>query len=105
MGEDRPDQARITADEVRRVATLARLKLSPAEVEHFTELLAPVLAYVEMLGEVDTRDVEPMAHAVELTNILRDDFPTPSLPREAALQNAPKSDGRTFCVPPILGAD
>jgi aspartyl-tRNA(Asn)/glutamyl-tRNA(Gln) amidotransferase subunit C len=105
MADQTSDRPRITAEEVRKVATLARLKLTPAQVEHFTEQLAPILAYVDMLGEVDTRDVEPMAHAVELTNVLRDDVPTPSLAREAALQNAPKTDGRTFSVPAILGVE
>jgi aspartyl-tRNA(Asn)/glutamyl-tRNA(Gln) amidotransferase subunit C len=55
-----------------------------------------------MLNEVDTDDVEPMAHAVEVTNVLREDAVRESLPREAALANAPKTDGECFLVPPIL---
>jgi aspartyl-tRNA(Asn)/glutamyl-tRNA(Gln) amidotransferase subunit C len=64
--------------------------------------LARILDYVEMLNEVDTDDVEPMAHAVEVTNVLREDAVRESLPREAALANAPKTDGECFLVPPIL---
>ena len=53
-------------------------------------------------GEVDTENVEPMAHAVEQTNVLRDDAARQSLSAERALSNAPKSDGRYFLVPQIL---
>jgi aspartyl-tRNA(Asn)/glutamyl-tRNA(Gln) amidotransferase subunit C len=95
--------APLTRDDVEKVARLARLKLSAAELETFTAQLGQVLGYVEMLNEVDTDAVEqPMAHAVELTNVFRDDVPGHCLPREAALANAPKTDGRFFVVPPIL---
>ena len=93
----------LTRDDVEKVARLARLKLSDAELATFTTQLGQVLEYVEMLNEVDTDSVEqPMAHAVELTNVFRDDVPGQCLPREAALANAPKTDGRYFVVPQIL---
>jgi aspartyl-tRNA(Asn)/glutamyl-tRNA(Gln) amidotransferase subunit C len=94
--------ARLTRDDVAKVALLGRLKLSPAEIDQFTGQLARVLEYVAVLSEVDTQKVEPMAHAVELTNVFRGDVEEPSLPREDALANAPKTDGRFFLVPPIL---
>jgi aspartyl-tRNA(Asn)/glutamyl-tRNA(Gln) amidotransferase subunit C len=87
---------------VEKIARLARLKLTDDEIDRFTGQLGSVLQYVEMLNEVDTDGVEPMAHAVELTNVLRDDEVTESLPREAALSNAPQTDGKYFLVPQIL---
>lgn len=92
----------LTPDVVRRVARLSRLKLDDAEVSRLANELSQVLHYVDQLDELDVKDVEPMAHAIELTNVFRADEPRPSLPREAALANAPKSDGKYFLVPPIL---
>ena len=96
--------ARLNRDDVAKVALLARLKLSPAELDRFTPQLARVLEYVDVLSEVDTQNVEPMAHAVELANVFREDAEQPCLSREDALANAPKTDGRFFLVPPILDA-
>ncbi len=96
---------RLTRNEVLKVARLARLKLTDAEVADYAEKLGSVLEYVESLNEVDTEDVEPMVHAVELSNVFRPDEVVPSLPREAALSNAPKTDGYCFLVPQILDAD
>jgi aspartyl-tRNA(Asn)/glutamyl-tRNA(Gln) amidotransferase subunit C len=94
--------ARLTRDEVAKVALLGRLALSPEELDRFTVQLTRVLEYVDILNEVDTRDVDPMAHAVELSNVFREDVEQTCLPREEALANAPKTDGRYFLVPPIL---
>lgn len=106
MSESMPANAPgLTIDDVRRVAALARLRFDEDELPEYAEQLSRILGYVQQLSELDTDDLEPMAHAVELTDVLRDDVPTPSLPREAALANAPKQDGRGFVVPPILDAD
>ena len=94
----------LTRDEVARVALLARLRLSDDELDRMTRQLGSILGYVERLGEVDTEGVEPMAHAVERTNVFRDDIETPMLPRDAALANAPKTDGQYFLVPQIIEA-
>jgi aspartyl-tRNA(Asn)/glutamyl-tRNA(Gln) amidotransferase subunit C len=96
---------KLTRDEVLKVARLARLKLTDAEIDDYTEKLGTILAYVASLNEIDTEDVEPMVHAVELSNVFRADEVVPSLPREAALANAPKTDGRFFLVPQILDAE
>lgn len=96
------NHAPLPRDEVAKVAALARLKLDDAKLDLFTEQLAQILEYVELLNDVDTEDVEPMAHAAELTNVFRNDEVTPSLSREDALANAPKTDGRFFLVPQIL---
>jgi aspartyl-tRNA(Asn)/glutamyl-tRNA(Gln) amidotransferase subunit C len=85
-----------------KTAALARLKLSEAELATFADQLTGLLDYIAILDEVDTGDVEPMAHAVEVSNVFRSDELQPSLPREAALANAPKTDGECFLVPPIL---
>ncbi len=92
----------LSLDQVARVATLARLKLSPAELEAMATQLGRVLEYVQILNELDTDDVAPMAHAVERSNVFREDCVQPSLPREAALANAPKTDGRFFQVPQVI---
>jgi aspartyl-tRNA(Asn)/glutamyl-tRNA(Gln) amidotransferase subunit C len=86
---------------VLKVAQLARLQLTEDEVGTFAVQLGQVLDYVAVLGEVDTTDVLPLVHAIELSNVLRDDVLSPSLSRAEALQNAPKSDGKYFLVPAI----
>ena len=96
---------RLTRAEVLKVANLARLKLTDAEVDDCTAKLGNVLAYVDSLGEVNTDEIDPMVHAVELSNVFRSDETTPSLPRDAALSNAPKTDGQFFLVPQILDAE
>ena len=88
--------------DVAKTAMLARLKLSDAELGTFGSQIARLLDYVEILSEVDTEDVEPMAHAVELSNVFREDKPRESLARDDALANAPKTEGEYFLVPPIL---
>jgi len=89
-------------EEVVKIALLARLKLTDDELDRFTSQLGQVLQYVDILNEVETEDVEPMAHAVELFNVFRDDEVRESLARNEALSNAPKTDGQCFLVPPIL---
>ena len=92
----------LDAEKVRKVAVLARLKLSDGEVSDYVSKLGSVLKYVETLNEVNTDGVEPMVHAVEMSNVFRLDEVRESLPREAALRNAPKTDGTYFLVPQIL---
>jgi aspartyl-tRNA(Asn)/glutamyl-tRNA(Gln) amidotransferase subunit C len=96
---------KLTRNDVLKVARLARLKITDAEVDDYTEKLGNVLAYVDSLNEIETEDVEPMVHAVELSNVFRRDEVRPSLAREEALLNAPKTDGQFFLVPQILDAE
>lgn len=93
----------LTRADVEKVALLARLRLTEAELGTMTEQLTQIVGYVDQLAEVDTDGVEPMAHAVEVTNVFADDVVAPSLPREAALANAPRQNGRGYLVPPVLG--
>lgn len=97
--------AAVGRDDVAKIAHLARLRLEEEELDRLWPQLAKIVGHVEQLAEVDTDGVEPMAHAVERTNVLRDDVPTPMLPREEALANAPKHDGVYFLVPQIIDAD
>ena len=92
----------LTRKEVEQVALLARLKLSDGELEMMTSQLGKVLHYIEQLGELNTDDVEPMAHAVEVANVFAEDEPRDSLPREEALRNAPKRDDECYRVPAVL---
>ncbi len=94
----------LTPDDVRKVASLARLKVTDDEVASLTHDLSAILGYVDVLNEVDTSGVEPMVHAVELSNVFRADTIVESLPRAAALSNAPRSDGEHFLVPAIIEA-
>ena len=92
----------IARSDVEYVAALAQLKLDDAAADRLVGELGEILAYMDLLNELDTEGVEPMMHALEVTNIYRDDVTAPSLPREAALQNAPRTDGAYFLVPRIL---
>lgn len=102
MSESAPTSAALDRATVVKVANLARLKLTEAEIDDFAGRLGAVLEYVHVLDEVDTSNVEPLVHAFEMTNVFRADDVRPSLPREQALANAPKSDGRCFLVPRII---
>ena len=92
----------IERKDVEHVARLARLALTDAELERVREQLNGILAYIEKLNELDTRDVEPPSHAVPLVNVMRDDESGPCLPREEALANAPDRAGEFFRVPRII---
>ncbi len=92
----------LSIDEVAKVALLARLRLSPRELETFTGQLSKIVHFVEQLQELDTTDVEPLAHGIEVRNVFRDDVLGPALPREKALANAPKHDAECFLVPAVL---
>lgn len=82
---------------------LARLTLSDDEAQLMTRQLNDIVTYVDELSQVDTEGVEPMAHAVEVHNVLRPDELRDSLPRESALANAPKHSGAGYLVPAVLG--
>jgi aspartyl-tRNA(Asn)/glutamyl-tRNA(Gln) amidotransferase subunit C len=93
----------VTRADVESVSMLARLQLSGAEIDRLAGELASIVGYVDQLSQVNTDGVEPMAHAVELHNVFADDKVEHSLPREAALANAPHHNERGYLVPPVLG--
>jgi len=96
---------RITPEQIRHVAKLARLALDEPELTRLGGQLEAILGYVAQIGEVDVSGVEPMAHAADLKNVLRDDVAEPALPVEQVLQNAPATDGPFFKVPKVIGGE
>ncbi len=87
---------------IRYVADLARMKLSPEEEQRLGEQLGNILVYVEQLKSVDVTGVEPTSHAFPLVNVTRPDVARPGIPREEALANAPLKSNGLFMVPKIV---
>jgi aspartyl-tRNA(Asn)/glutamyl-tRNA(Gln) amidotransferase subunit C len=106
---------KVTEKDVTTVADLANLELTPAERERMVKDLNSILGYIDLLNELDTANVPPMAQTADRFGIdagktgserflyaMRPDTQRPSLPREAALANAPDSDGKFFKVPKVI---
>jgi len=93
---------KITAKEVRHVADLARLELSPEEVELFTGDMNRILDYMDQLNELDTGGVEPTSHVLSLKNVFREDVVGESLTVDEVLANAPRREKGHFVVPKII---
>lgn len=89
---------KLTLDEVKHVAELAKLHLTDAEVEEYAEQLSAILNYAELLQEVDTSGIPPTPYVLPLASVMREDEPEPSLPNAVALANAPDSDDGFFRV-------
>jgi len=94
--------AKITRQEVRHVALLARLELSEEEEQRMTGQMNGILEYMDKLNELETKDVEPTTHAIQLQNVFRPDSVQDSLDRKNSLANAPGTDGVNFVVPRII---
>jgi aspartyl-tRNA(Asn)/glutamyl-tRNA(Gln) amidotransferase subunit C len=92
----------LTAAEVAKVAFLARLRIKPTELELITGQLNSIVEHVAQLQELDTSEVEPLAHGIQICNVFREDVRQPSLDREKALTNAPLRSQVAFLVPAIL---
>jgi aspartyl-tRNA(Asn)/glutamyl-tRNA(Gln) amidotransferase subunit C len=95
-------ETKISNDEVRHVATLARLELSEPEELRMTEQMNSILSYMDKLNELNTEGVPPTTHAIQLENVSRQDSVQSSLDREHVLDNAPQSDGANFVVPKVI---
>lgn len=95
----------IDREQVRKVAHLARLQITPEEEEQFTTQLNSILEYFEQLSELDTDNVPPTTRAIELSNITRRDELKPFPNKEALLEAAPEREGDYFRVPQILSSD
>ena len=98
-----PSRPPITEADVRHVAKLARLAVGDADVSRLTGQLGTILTYVSQIGEIDTEGVEPMATAVPMKNVFRDDAVGDMLDLDQVLRNAPDRDPPFFKVPKILG--
>lgn len=93
---------KITRDEVRHVAKLARLELSEGDELALTGQMNNILAYMDTLNQLDTTDVPPTTHAIQLQNVFRPDEVHSSLDRTDSLANAPETDRVSFIVPKVI---
>ncbi len=95
----------IDREQVKKVALLARLEITPEEEEQFTTQLSSILEYFEQLSELDTDGVQPTTRAIELSNINRQDRLESFADREELLQEAPEQEGDYFKFPQILSSE
>ena len=93
---------KINQQDVEHVARLARLSLNPDDLKTMTGQMDAILGYVDKLNELDTTGIEPMAHAVPMSNAFREDEITDPIGVEQALQNAPQRNDNYFKVPKII---
>jgi aspartyl-tRNA(Asn)/glutamyl-tRNA(Gln) amidotransferase subunit C len=92
----------ITTESVRELAELACLELADDEVERMQRDLDAILAYVELLDELDTEDVAPTSHVLDIVTPLRDDTVADVLPRSEVLRNGPRHDDESVIVPKVI---
>jgi len=93
---------KITKEQIQHIAVLSRLNLSEEEKDLFGSQLSSILDYMDQLNELDTRETEPTSHVLSLSNVMRDDVLTSSLPGEEALKNAPSRSENFYRVPRII---
>ncbi len=93
----------LTKEEVKKVANLARLEITPEEESSFATQLSSILDYFEQIGELNTDNVEPMTRAIEVYNITREDKQIGNSERENILNSAPEREDDFFRVPKIMG--
>lgn len=94
---------RLTSDQVAKVAYLARLDLTPEEIERATHQLDDMLEHFADIDALDLYDVAPMTQPYPLVNVMRDDIVRPGLDRDEVLSSAPQSEDGRFRVPPMIG--
>jgi len=94
--------SKISRDDIQHVALLSRLAFSEQEIDSFTRELNSILDYFTKLNELDTSNVQPTSHSIEMTNVFREDARKPSLTPEEALSNAPDQENGCFKVPKII---
>ncbi|MCH1624662.1 Asp-tRNA(Asn)/Glu-tRNA(Gln) amidotransferase subunit GatC [Fredinandcohnia quinoae] len=94
--------SRISINEVKHVANLARLAVTEEEAEMFQEQLDAIITFAEQLNELDTEGVQPTTHVLTMKNILREDKATEGLPIEEVLKNAPDAKDGQIRVPSII---
>lgn len=96
--------AKLTREDVLKLARLSRLRLSDEEIEQFEAEISEILAYVDQLSEVDTTGLEPTAQVTGLTNVMRDDAPVNyGTDQKVLLKNAPAVEKQQFKVKRVLG--
>jgi len=97
--------AAISRDDVAHLAKLARIEMTPAELDHMANELEQILGAVKRVQEVATSDISPTSHPLSMSNVFRDDVVKPSLTNEEALSGAPAKSEERFKVPQILGEE
>jgi aspartyl-tRNA(Asn)/glutamyl-tRNA(Gln) amidotransferase subunit C len=100
--EVRGFMSRISVEQVKHVANLARLAVTEEEAEMFRKQLDDIITFSELLNELDTENVVPTSHVLAMKNILREDISKPGLPVEEVLKNAPDSKDGQIRVPSII---
>ena len=103
--EPRARTMRLTIEEVKTVAALARLGLSQDEIELMREQLSSILSSIELLNELDTASIPPTAQTIDLVNVTREDVARPSLPLDQVLMNAPRHRDGFFEVRTPFGSE
>ena len=95
--------AKLTKEEVKHVANLARLAITEEEAEKFADQLGKITDFAEQLNELDTTNVEPTSHVLPLVNVLREDVAKQGLPREKVMLNVKEQEAGQIKVPSIMG--
>lgn len=94
--------SRISIEQVKHVAHLARLAITEEEATMFAKQLDAIITFAEQLNELDTENVPPTSHVLNMKNVMREDVPAAGLPLEEVLKNAPDQQDGQFRVPAIL---
>ena len=95
-------QKNVTRDEVIRIAKLAKLHLDEEQIINYTKNINEILTYMEQLNEVNIKDIEPLSHVLDQSNIVREDIVTESLDIKEILKSAPQSSEKHFVVPKVI---
>ena len=93
---------KITGEQIRHIAALARLRFDEDEIESFRAQFERIVEYVEKIDELDLNGVEPTSHAMDRSNAFRDDEVAQSLPQKLALANAPQKKDGFIAVPRVI---
>ncbi|MEH7122533.1 MULTISPECIES: Asp-tRNA(Asn)/Glu-tRNA(Gln) amidotransferase subunit GatC [unclassified Bacillus (in: firmicutes)] len=94
--------SKISTEQVKRVANLARLAITEEEAEMFSKQLGSMITFAEQLNELDTDNVEPTSHVLDMKNVMREDVPQEGLPQSEVLKNAPDHQDGQVKVPSII---
>lgn len=97
--------ARVTRDEVKHIANLARLQITEDETTEIQESLESILNFANQIDEANTEDVEPTYHVLDLQNVLREDKAQEGIPQELALKNAKETEDGQFKVPSVMNGE
>ena len=93
---------KVTGEQIRHIAALARLRFDEGELESFRAQFERIVEYVEKIDDLDLNGVEPTSHAMDRSNAFRDDEVAQSLPQELALANAPRKKDGFIAVPRVI---